>query len=198
MHAASSRETGWRFKAKSFRLLLNDQSREAPACIYLFEQLYFPAMVRSARSAKLKETCPQESLFLELVRTADLLTRAPAQLLKTEDLSAAQYNILRILRGAPEGLLCGEIASRMVTRDPDITRLLDRMERRGLISRCRQDIDRRRIMVRLADPGRAILSRLNEPILQIHRQQLGHLAPARVKELTGLLEECRQHAAEPR
>src|SRR5580693_3226546 len=135
MHAASSRETGWRFKAKSFRLLLNDQSREAPACIYLFEQLYFPAMVRSARSAKLKETCPQESLFLELVRTADLLTRAPAQLLKTEDLSAAQYNILRILRGAPEGLLCGEIASRMVTRDPDITRLLDRMERRGLISR---------------------------------------------------------------
>jgi DNA-binding MarR family transcriptional regulator len=198
MHAASSRETGWRFKAKSFRLLLNDRSREAPACIYLFEQLYFPAMVRSARSAKLKETCPQESLFLELVRTADLLTRAPAQLLKTEDLSAAQYNILRILRGAPEGLLCGEIASRMVTRDPDITRLLDRMERRGLISRCRQDIDRRRIMVRLADPGRAILSRLNEPILQIHRQQLGHLAPARVKELTGLLEECRQHAAEPR
>ena len=62
-----------------------------------------------------------------------------SQVLKAEDLSSTQYNVLRILRGAPEGLPCGEIASRMITRDPDITRLLDRLEKRGLISRCRED-----------------------------------------------------------
>ena len=60
-----------------------------------------------------------------------------------------QYNVLRILRGTPEGLACGEIASRMITRDPDVTRLLDRLEKRGLISRCRETGDRRTVMVRI-------------------------------------------------
>ena len=79
--------------------------------------------------------CPEEAAFLDLLRTTDLLSRGPAQVLRSEDLSATQYNVLRILRGAPEGLACGEIARRMITRDPDITRLLDRLEKRGLISR---------------------------------------------------------------
>ena len=64
----------------------------------------------------------EEAAFLDLLRTCDLLSRGVAQLLKTEDLSATQYNVLRILRGSPEGLPCGEIASRMITRDPDVTR----------------------------------------------------------------------------
>jgi DNA-binding MarR family transcriptional regulator len=76
--------------------------------------------------------CPEEIVYLEIVRTADSLTRKLAYLLKSEDLSSTQYNVLRILRGAPEGLPCGEIGSRMITRDPDITRLLDRLEKRGL------------------------------------------------------------------
>ena len=67
---------------------------------------------------------------MDLVRTADILSRPVAQLLKREDLSSTQYNVLRILRGSPDGLSCGEIANRMITRDPDITRLLDRMEKR--------------------------------------------------------------------
>src|ERR1700693_3902863 len=82
--------------------------------------------------------CPEEVAFLDLLRTTDMLSRPLAQVLKTEDLSATQYNVLRILRGAPEGLTCGEVANRMLTRDPDITRLLDRLEKRGLVSRCRE------------------------------------------------------------
>src|SRR6201981_1987867 len=86
-------------------------------------------------------SCPEEGAFLDLLRTTDLLSRGPAQVLKTEDLSATQYNVLRILRGAPQGLPCGEIASRMITRDPDITRLLDRLEKRGLVARARESKD---------------------------------------------------------
>ncbi len=70
---------------------------------------------------------PEEAAYIDLVRTADLLSRPLAQLLKSEDLSAAQYNVLRILRGSPEGLPCGDVGDRMITRDPDITRLFDRM-----------------------------------------------------------------------
>src|ERR1700674_4504346 len=90
-----------------------------------------------------------EAAFLDLLRTTDMLSRGLIAVLKTEDISSTQYNVLRILRGSPEGLPCGEIASRMITRDPDITRLLDRLEKRGLISRCRQAKDRRMIMVRI-------------------------------------------------
>src|SRR5229473_5292696 len=84
---------------------------------------------------------PEEATFLDLLRTTDMLSRGLVQVLKTEDLTATQYNVLRILRGSPDGLPCGEIASRMITRDPDITRLLDRLEKRGLILRSRQTKD---------------------------------------------------------
>src|SRR5882762_8093802 len=104
-------------------------------------------------------TCPEEAALLDMVRTCDLLSRGPALVLRTEDLSGTQYNVLRILRGAPEGLPCGEIASRMVTRDPDITRLLDRLEKRGLISRCRETKDRRTVMARITPDGLKLLSR---------------------------------------
>src|ERR1700739_2493893 len=94
--------------------------------------------------------CPEESIFVEMTGVVELLSRAPMQLLRAVDLSGPQYNVLRILRGAPDGLLCGQIAERMITRDPDITRLLDRLEKRGLIVRLRQKEDRRRILVRIA------------------------------------------------
>src|ERR1700758_5881299 len=123
-------------------------------------------------SKRRRATCPEEAAFLDLMRTTDLLSRGLVQLLKTEDLSATQYNVLRILRGAPDGLPCGEIASRMITRDPDITRLLDRLEKRGLISRCRETKDRRMVMVRIAPQGLELLARLGEPIQEAHRPQL--------------------------
>jgi DNA-binding MarR family transcriptional regulator len=139
--------------------------------------------------------CPEEVAFLDLLRTTDMLSRGLIQVLKTEDLSATQYNVLRILRGAPEGLACGEIASRMITRDPDVTRLLDRLEKRGLISRCRETKDRRTVMARITQEGLKLLTRLDEPVQAAHRKQLGHLGRERLRTLTELLRVSRSQVA---
>ena len=104
------------------------------------------------------------------------------QVLKTEDLSPTQYNVLRILRGSPDGLPCGEIGSRMITRDPDITRLLDRLEKRGLIARYREEKDRRMVMARIT-PRAESTGRLDEPVRNPHRKQLGHLGRERLRTL---------------
>ena len=146
-------------------------------------------MKASAQSEKKRGRggCPEEAAFLELLRTTDMLSRGLIQVLKTEDISATQYNVLRILRGAPEGLPCGEIASRMITRDPDITRLLDRLEKRGVISRCRETKDRRMVMARITPEGLKVLARLDEPVQAGHRKQLGHLGRERLRALTELL-----------
>jgi DNA-binding MarR family transcriptional regulator len=138
--------------------------------------------------------CPEEAAFLDLLRTTDMLSRRLVPVLKTEDLSATQYNVLRILRGAPEGLACGEIAGRMITRDPDVTRLLDRLEKRGLISRGRETKDRRTVMARITPEGLTLLSRLDEPVQAAHRKQLGHLGRERLRTLVKLLSLLRNHA----
>jgi DNA-binding MarR family transcriptional regulator len=134
---------------------------------------------------------PEENAFLDLVRTTEALSRPLLQLLKTEDLSSPQYNVLRILRGSLDGLTCGDIAIRMITRDPDITRLLDRLEKRSLIARNRDDKDRRVVLTRITPDGLDLLGRLDQPIRDTHRRLLGHLGPARLRELAELLEACR-------
>jgi len=144
-----------------------------------------------SKSGRRRAACPEEEAFLDLLRTCDLLSRGPAQVLKTEDLSATQYNVLRILRGSPEGLPCGEIGSRMITRDPDITRLLDRLEKRELISRCRETKDRRMVMARITPEGLKLLARLDAPVQESHRKQLGHLGRERLRALAELLDACR-------
>jgi DNA-binding MarR family transcriptional regulator len=141
--------------------------------------------------SKRQPDCPEEVLFLELLRTTDMLARGLVSVLKTEEVSPNQYNVLRILRGSRDGLPCGEIASRMITRDPDITRLLDRLERRGLISRRRETKDRRQVMARITPDGLKLLSRLDEPIEEAHRRQLGHLGRERLRVLTDLLHAAR-------
>lgn len=141
-------------------------------------------------SQRQREVCFEEAVFLDLLRTTDILSRGPIQVLKTADLSATQYNVLRILRGAREGLACGEIASRMTTHDPDVTRLLDRLVKRGLSSRCREAKDRRTVMVRITQQGLRLLARLDQPIRAAHRKQLGHLGRGRLRLLTELLHEA--------
>lgn len=136
----------------------------------------------------------EEAAFLQLVRTADLLSRPFVELMKAEDLSSAQYNVLRILRGCPEGLTCGEIANRMINKDPDITRLLDRLEKRDLVLRARDENDRRVVLTRISQGGLQLLARLDEPVQSTHRRLLGHLGAARLRELTELLTLCREHA----
>jgi DNA-binding MarR family transcriptional regulator len=135
--------------------------------------------------------CPEEATFLDMLRTTDMLSRGLIQVLKSEELSATQYNVLRILRGAPEGLPCGEIASRMITRDPDVTRLLDRLEKRSLISRRRETTDRRTVMAQITADGSKLLARLDEPVKAGHRRQLGHLGPKRLQTLSELLRVAR-------
>jgi len=139
--------------------------------------------------------CPEEAVFLDLLRTTDMLSRGIAGILKRESVSPTQYNILRILRGSPEGLPCGEIANRMITRDPDVTRLLDRLERRELISRCRETEDRRTVMVRITAAGLKLLARLDEPVKAAHRKQLGHLGRERLRALAELLRISRSQVA---
>ncbi len=133
----------------------------------------------------------EEAAFLDLLRTCDRLTRGVVWVLKPADLSPTQYNVLRILRGSKEGLPCGEIASRMITRDPDITRLLDRLEKRGLISRSRETKDRRMVLTRITPEGLKLLAELDEPVQEAHRKQLGHLSPERLRKLTELLRAAR-------
>lgn len=131
---------------------------------------------------------------MDLLRTVDMLTRSAFGVLKAEDLSSTQYNVLRILRGAPQGLPCGEIAGRMITRDPDVTRLLDRMEKRGLISRARDSRDRRMVLARISAEGLKLVNRLDEPVQQMHRKLLGHLGRERLRALGELLAAAREKA----
>ena len=138
----------------------------------------------------------EEAAYLELLRTTDMLSRVLVRVLKGDDLSPTQYNVLRILRGAPaKGLACGEIGNRMITRDPDVTRLLDRLEKRGLISRCRETEDRRTVRARIAPAGLNLLARLDEPVQTAHRQQLGHLGRERLREMSELLRVARSQVA---
>jgi DNA-binding MarR family transcriptional regulator len=127
-----------------------------------------------------------------MMRTMEILSHRFAQVMKTEDLTSPQYNVLRILRGAPQGLPCGEIGNRMVTRDSDITRLLDRLEKRSLVSRQRESKDRRTVWTRITPEGLELLVRLDEPMLTAHMELLGHLGTKRLKLLADLLRLARQ------
>ena len=136
---------------------------------------------------------PEEELNLNLQRTVGLLSRPMLQFLKTHGLSPAQYNILRILRGQPDGSLpCRQIGLRMVTREPDVTRLLDRLEKDGLVSRLRSDTDRRVVRISITTTGLSLLAGLDEPMRAIHTESLGHLTRAEIREMNRLLVKARQ------
>jgi DNA-binding MarR family transcriptional regulator len=138
----------------------------------------------------------EEEAYLSLLRTADALAAALDRLLARAGLTATQYNVLRILRGAgASGLTCGETAERMLTHDPDITRLLDRLERRGLVRRSRERRDRRVVSTRITAAGLDLLRKLDAPIEEFHRRQLGRLGKSRLRALTGLLAAARQAAS---
>jgi DNA-binding MarR family transcriptional regulator len=138
---------------------------------------------------------PEEVAYLEMLRTMEALSHRFAQVLKTEDISSTQYNVLRILRGASEGLPCGEIGNRMVTRDSDITRLLDRLEKRALISRRRESKDRRTVWTRITPQGLKLLARLDEPMRAAHLERLAHLGTKQLNLLADLLRLARQPTA---
>jgi DNA-binding MarR family transcriptional regulator len=145
---------------------------------------------------ELKQTKPfsslEEEVILNLARTAEHIGSRSAEVLKRADLTLTQYNALRILRGAgAAGITCGEISERMVTKDSDITRLLDRLERRGLISRERPENNRRVVLTRITDEGLKLLAELDDHVQEGHRRLAGHLGKKQLKALNELLEAMR-------
>jgi DNA-binding MarR family transcriptional regulator len=114
------------------------------------------------------------------------------ELFKDHDLSLAQYNVLRILRGAgPAGATCSDVAGSLIRHDPDVTRLLDRLDARGLIERGRDSKDRRIVRTKITKTGTALLAELDEPVAALHARQLGHVSDKRLDELVALLDEAR-------
>ena|SRR5688572_29444449 len=138
---------------------------------------------------------PEQDAFLAIQRAADALMSDLGEVLKPAEVSPTQYNVLRILRGAEAGceagLACGEIAGRMITREPDMTRLLDRLERRGLIARSRSTEDRRVVRARITPAGLKLLAGLDGPVRDAHGRQFAHVPAAKLRQLTKLLSDVR-------
>ena len=129
-------------------------------------------------------------VFVALLTAADRLSQDAENLVKEYGLTGTQYNVLRILRGAePAGLACKGIGDRMISHDPDMTRLLDRMDKRGLITRERQTDDRRVVKTRVTAQGLQILKKLDNPIQELHKRQFQKISAARLKTLADALEE---------
>lgn len=135
-----------------------------------------------------------EETFLNLQRTASALLQALTRFLREHELTPTQYNVLRILRGShPETLTCGDIGDRMVTPDPDVTRLLDRLEKRSLVFRTRDTVDRRVVRATITEDGLSLLSCLDGPVPEWLDGLLGHLPEADLRTLIELLERARNH-----
>ena len=148
-------------------------------------------MPRALRD-EIKQRRPVKSLeqeaYLSLVRTEAVLTDRFEQVLKSSGITFAQYHVLRILRGAEsEGLCRNELRDRMLTRMPDMTRLLDRMEKATLVSREREAEDRRMVRTHITVQGRRLLRDLEASVTEEHRRRLGPLSEAQLRSLINLL-----------
>ncbi len=151
---------------------------------------------RSTLQAELVQSVPFDSMALEvllnLMRSHALLTRAQVDLLKKNDLTLALYNIMRILRGAGrEGLPCAEIGRRMITREPDVTRHIDRLVKKGLVDRQRTESDRRIVMQSLTPAGKRLLTKLDAPMKDVGEKQLSHMDGKELRMLNDLLVKAR-------
>jgi DNA-binding MarR family transcriptional regulator len=142
-------------------------------------------------------TTLQEEAALNVVRTADALKRGGKLLCRSHGLTSAQYNVLRILRGAGErGLHCSAIAERMITAEPDITRLLTRMERLGLLVRHGDIADRRMVTAIATDRGLRLLDELEAPLRELQERQFALLSESEIETLIAGLERVRQSVAQ--
>jgi DNA-binding MarR family transcriptional regulator len=152
-----------------------------------------PATLRDDLRQTKPFASPQEEAYLNVVRTAARLMDAVEDLLRPHGLSGPQYNVLRILRGAQPGGLCrNDLRDRMITRMPDMTRLLDRMEEAGLVTRTREGDDRRMVLTRITDAGLRLVDELDSPIAALHQAKIGHLSEEQVRSLIDLLTLARE------
>jgi DNA-binding MarR family transcriptional regulator len=150
----------------------------------------------SALQRELRKRQPFEHMetevTLNLMRTADKLRLAFARLFKRHNLTDPQYNVLRILRGHGTGVPCNQIAGEMITFDPDLTRLLDRLEKSELVRRSRPENDRRVVLAEITPKGLEVLAALDAPVNELHKRQLAHMKRAELETLNGLLVRARQ------
>ena len=156
-------------------------------------------MLQSAGKGKHQRfDSPQQEVYLSLWRTYDRLRLLEDELFGRYELTAQQYNALRLLKAAhPEKIPTLSLASRLVSRAPDITRLLDKLNARGLIDRERPKDNRRVVNVGITEPGLTLLDDLTAQVRDCHMRQLGHLKPAEMRTLVDLLRKAR-HPHEPR
>ena len=153
--------------------------------------------VASSLRKELRQSRPfqgaEHEAFLSVVRTAAVLSDELEQILKPEGVTLAQYNVLRILRGAePDGLCRNEVRDRMLTRMPDMTRLLDRMENAGLVQRTRSESDRRLVTTRITKQALAVLDRVEDSVGEEHRQRFRSLSKAELRTLIEILNRVRE------
>ncbi|MCC6507826.1 MAG: MarR family transcriptional regulator [Pirellulaceae bacterium] len=134
-----------------------------------------------------------QELYLNLWRTYDRLRELEEELFGQFDLNSQQYNVLRLLRAAEPGAMATlALAERLVSRAPDITRLLDRLVARGWVERIRTPEDRRQVLAKITPEGVELLNRIAAPLMDCHRRQLGHLSDEEAQTLTRLLHRARQ------
>ena len=137
---------------------------------------------------------PPQEVLVALLRTADLIGRFVDDLIEDNGITGQQYNVLRILRGAGEkGLPTLDIAERMIEQTPGITRLIDRLEEKGLVTRERCATDRRQVFCRIGSAGLALLERLDGPVMNAAGEAFGGLKRAEVTQLIALLDRTRDH-----
>jgi len=178
-----------------------------------------PCRPTTGLAAEIGKRCPfecaEEEAYLNLIRTADVLARQFDGLFKARGLSQPLYNCLRILVGAEtvaarcpdergagargdgapfHGLAIREIGDRLVAHAPDVTRLADRLEKLGLAERRRCSADRRSVRVFPTEKGRAVLAELADPVVALHRKQLGHLGADTLGQMSELLEAARRES----
>jgi DNA-binding MarR family transcriptional regulator len=153
--------------------------------------------VGSKLAAEIRQKKPfallEEEAALNLVRTNEFLLQRQSEFFKPYQLTGTQYNILRILRGAgKDGVTCSQAAERMVAADPDITRLMDRLEARQLLVRARGKEDRRVVISRITEEGLALLKEIDRPLAEFLKQMLGGVGKEKLAQLIEILESIRE------
>jgi len=158
--------------------------------------MYIPAMpsatAPSPRNSKRRFDSPQQEAFLNLWRTYDRMRLLEEQLFSRHDLTPQQYNALRLLKAAhPSAIPTLSVASRLISRAPDITRLLDKLHERKLVERTRPADNRRTVMINITPAGVGLLDQLATDVRDCHARQLGHLSPSQMRTLIDLLQKAR-------
>ncbi len=154
---------------------------------------YAEVMAENSAGRQRRFDSPQQEAYLNLWRTYDRLRMLEDELFAGHELTAQQYNALRLLRAEHPGALATLVlASKLVSHAPDITRLVDRLEDRGLVARQRLADNRRVVLVRITEAGMALLKKLDQPVRECHLRQLGHLNSAELHSLVELLRMARE------